>query len=295
MRNARRIAAVLALFAAGVVPAIVLVAPDAGAQDRSLLADPESRTVTSSIPAFQVKQAGGGIAMRAEITNSASAAIALDGVSNGTGHALLAWNLGLGRGAVVITSNSANPQPALEVSSQSLNSAAQIKANNSANTKAALVVQNQGRGPSATLSMLRRGEQSVSQAIAPLGLLADYKPGDVIVISGLANSQVRRSQSAYAKSVIGVVSTQPGVLLTSEDAQLPAKLLSVATSGIVMARVTAANGRIARGDLLVTSAVTGAAMRGTDQSKLHGAILGKALAPFSGTGTLQIPVMLTLG
>jgi hypothetical protein len=242
-----------------------------------------------------VKQDGGGIAMRAEIRNPNSAAIALDGVSQGTGHAVLAWNLGLGRGAVVITSNSNNPNSALEVSSQSLAIAAQVRANNTASTKPAFLVRNLGSGTNTVLAELTRGEQSVAHAIGALGRLTDYRPGDVVVISGLANSQVRRSRTAYAKSVIGVVSTQPGILMTRETGLNAPTLLSVATSGIVMARVSASNGRIARGDLLVTSGVTGAAMRGTNQSRLHGAILGKALAPFSGPGTRAIPVMLTLG
>src|SRR5690606_20149486 len=77
---------------------------------------PSRDTVTSSVPAFEIKQKGGGIAGRFEITNPSSAAIALDGVSSGTGHALLAWNLGLGRGAVVIQSNANATVPAFDVS-----------------------------------------------------------------------------------------------------------------------------------------------------------------------------------
>src|SRR5262245_56705229 len=50
---------------------------------------PSTDTVTSSVPAFEIKQKGGGIAGRFEITNSQSAAIALDGVNSGSGHALL--------------------------------------------------------------------------------------------------------------------------------------------------------------------------------------------------------------
>src|SRR5215510_10310760 len=99
---------------------------------------PSTDTVTSSVPAFEIKQKGGGIAGRFEITNANSAAIALDGVNSGSGHALLAWNLGKGRGAVIITSNSANTLPTLDVSGQSSGSAADIRANNSASTNPAV-------------------------------------------------------------------------------------------------------------------------------------------------------------
>jgi hypothetical protein len=119
---------------------------------------PHSDTVTSSVPAFEIKQKGGGIAGRFEITNPNSAAIALDGVSSGTGHALLAWNLGRGRGAVIITSNSTNTLPALDVSSQSLGiaptttnpglaAAADIRANNANSTAAAANIAHLGKGP----------------------------------------------------------------------------------------------------------------------------------------------------
>ena len=61
--------------------------------------------------------------------------------------------------------------------------------------------------------------------------------------------------------------------------------------GIVPCKVTAENGPIARGDLLVTSSTPAHAMRG--DSPPPGTVLGKALEPLeSGAGTIQIAVTL---
>jgi hypothetical protein len=296
MRHARRLLVLVAVCFVAAISAVVVAPPDMDALGAALFAPSETRTVTSSVPAFEVKQAGGGIAMRAEITNPNSAAIALDGVNSGTGHGLLAWNLGLGRGAVVITSNAANPVPAMEVSSQSLNSALEVRANNTANTKQALLVQNLGTGPSALLTNLNDGDLAIAQALSPRGGPTNYPPGTVVEVSTLENREVRKSQAAYSKRVMGVVVGQAGLLLTDQgSASTVVPRVAVATSGIVMTRVTAANGRIARGSLLVASRTKGVAMRGSDSSRMLGAIIGKALAPHSGSGTRLIPVLVTLG
>ena len=58
-------------------------------------------------------------------------------------------------------------------------------------------------------------------------------------------------------------------------------------------RKVVVDGAMHRGDLLVTSARAGYAMKGTDASKMTGAILGKALQPLeSGDGTIEVLVTL---
>jgi hypothetical protein len=69
----------------------------------------------------------------------------------------------------------------------------------------------------------------------------------------------------------------------------------VAVAGVAKVRVTASGGAIHRGDLLVASPIAGVAMRGTDSSRMLGAVLGKALAGFGGSGTVKLPVLITLG
>ena len=69
--------------------------------------------------------------------------------------------------------------------------------------------------------------------------------------------------------------------------------MPLAVVGIVPCKVTAENGAILGGDLLVTSSRPGYAMKGTDRSRLVGAVVGKALEPLpKGAGTIQVLVTL---
>ena len=67
----------------------------------------------------------------------------------------------------------------------------------------------------------------------------------------------------------------------------------MAMLGIVPTKVSAENGPIHRGDLLVTSSTPGYAMKGTDPSRLIGSVVGKALGSLdSGTGVIEVVVTL---
>ena len=67
----------------------------------------------------------------------------------------------------------------------------------------------------------------------------------------------------------------------------------MAMIGIVPTKVTAENGPIKAGDLLVTSSILGYAMHGTESSQMAGAIVGKALGKLdSGTGVIEVLVSL---
>jgi len=67
----------------------------------------------------------------------------------------------------------------------------------------------------------------------------------------------------------------------------------MAMVGIVPTKVSAENGAIHRGDLLVTSSTPGYAMKGTDRSRMLGAVIGKAMGTLgSGTGVIEVLVTL---
>jgi hypothetical protein len=67
----------------------------------------------------------------------------------------------------------------------------------------------------------------------------------------------------------------------------------MAMIGIVPTKVSAENGAIKRGDLLVTSSTVGYAMKGTDPTRLQGATVGKALGALnSGKGVIEVLVTL---
>jgi len=60
-----------------------------------------------------------------------------------------------------------------------------------------------------------------------------------------------------------------------------------------VSKVTAENGPINAGDLLVSSSSPGHAMEGTDRERMLGAVVGKALEPLrEGVGVIQVLVTL---
>lgn len=119
--------------------------------------------------------------------------------------------------------------------------------------------------------------------------------GTVVAIDEDAINVVRRSQGSYELSVAGVISPQPGITLGEKGL---GKAL-VAHTGRVQVKVDASYGAIRAGDLLVTSATPGYAMRSSPVDvagvKMHrpGTVLGKALEPLA-NGKGEILVLLTL-
>ena len=123
----------------------------------------------------------------------------------------------------------------------------------------------------------------------------DLTPGTVVVLNATKTNEVMASKTSYDTTVAGVVSAQPGFIL-GEAA--PTKEM-IATTGRVKVHVTAANGAIHVGDLLVTSDKPGMAMRSEPLdlggAKLHrpGTLIGKALEPLD-KGEGEILVLLSL-
>jgi hypothetical protein len=77
------------------------------------------------------------------------------------------------------------------------------------------------------------------------------------------------------------------------DDVAPTDEVPLGVVGIVPCKVTAENGSIRVGDLLVTSSTPGHAMKGTDRSRMLGAVVGKALEPLTkGAGVIQVLVTL---
>lgn len=136
------------------------------------------------------------------------------------------------------------------------------------------------------------GGADVAEAFEVEGIVEVYSPGDVMVISTSNDRTITKSYEAYSTLVAGVYATKPGVLLTerslddSHDDTVPLGVV-----GVIPTKVSSENGSIRRGDLLVTSSIPGHAMKGTDRDKMMGAVLGKALENFDGTGTGVIKVL----
>ncbi len=131
-----------------------------------------------------------------------------------------------------------------------------------------------------------------AEQIAVQGSEKDYEPGDVLVISSQADRAVELSAQPFATTVIGVYSTQPAMLAGAPDQNDPLAGIPVAITGIVPCKVSAENGAIQRGDLLVTSSKPGYAMR-AGANPPQGTVLGKALGELKdGTGVIQVLVTL---
>ncbi len=138
------------------------------------------------------------------------------------------------------------------------------------------------------------GGADFAESVVGSGARNLYHPGDVLVIDPSSKRQVALSKQPYSTLVAGIYSTKPGVLAgTHGMGENPASELPLAVVGIVPCKVTAENGAIQAGDLLVTSSREGYAMKGTDRSKIVGAVLGKALEPLpDGIGVIQVLVTL---
>ena len=123
---------------------------------------------------------------------------------------------------------------------------------------------------------------------------AGYEPGDVLAVHASGSGAAERTSAEYSPAVVGVYSAMPafvgGRSVTGDD---PSAGVPVAILGVVACKVSAENGPIRPGDLLVTSATPGHAMRADRERTLPGTILGKALESLdSGTGLIQVLVTL---
>lgn len=177
------------------------------------------------------------------------------------------------------------------------------------------------------------GNLHLKGALRPSALdLAEYHPlsgpataGDVLVADRSRVGSMRRCETASDRAVVGIVSSEPGVVLGSglsriaaadpemaealdlarrrgdatEESRLWSELerrfsaghAAIALSGTVPCKVDAAYGPIEVGDLLVASPTPGHAMRADDPRP--GTVVAKALEPLNaGTGLIKVLVML---
>jgi hypothetical protein len=132
-----------------------------------------------------------------------------------------------------------------------------------------------------------------AQILPVSGLMSDYETGDVIVMGTLlGNGRVEQAAVPNSPTVIGVYAESPGFLSGQPVPKDEAALgIPVTIMGIVPVKVSAENGPIQAGDLLVTSSTPGHAMRADNPQP--GTILGKALESLDeGTGIIQVLLML---
>ncbi len=138
-------------------------------------------------------------------------------------------------------------------------------------------------------AVLKGGDYAESVDVT--GDRTKYEPGDVLVIDSSAPGKFLKSVEPYATSVSGIYSTKPGTVGRRQLTPMGADEVPMAMMGIVPTNVTAENGAIHPGDLLVTSSTPGYAMKGTDRNRMLGAVIGKALGGLdSGKGSIEVVV-----
>ena len=132
-----------------------------------------------------------------------------------------------------------------------------------------------------------------AESVDVSGRRTNYEAGDLLVIDPGAPGKFLKSAQAYSTLVAGIYSTKPGMVGRRQTASKSPDEVPMAMMGIVPTKVTAENGPIKTGDLLVTSSILGRAMKGTDRGLLTGAVVGKALGSLdSGTGVIEVLVTL---
>ncbi|MEK7143887.1 MAG: hypothetical protein AAB820_00950, partial [Patescibacteria group bacterium] len=107
--------------------------------------------------------------------------------------------------------------------------------------------------------------------------------GDVVSADSDNPEHIVKSASFYEEKLLGVISTNPGVLLGKNNST---SSRPVALAGRVPVKVSAVNGPIKIGDYLTSSEIPGVAMR----TIKPGMVIGMALEPFSGTDIGRITV-----
>lgn len=137
------------------------------------------------------------------------------------------------------------------------------------------------------------GGGDYAESVNVLGDRKKYEPGDVLVIDPTVEGKFIKSAEPYSTSVVGIYSTKPGLVGRRQVTPKSFDEVPMAMMGIVPTKVSAENGSIHPGDLLVSSSIAGYAMKGTDRSRMVGALIGKAIGSIeSGTGVIEVAVTL---
>jgi hypothetical protein len=154
-------------------------------------------------------------------------------------------------------------------------------------------------GGTTTVDVLEiTGGSDLSENFDILGTGPDMEllPGMVVSIDPENPGHLAVSAEAYDRKVAGIVSgaggIRPGMLMGQEGSEADGSN-PVALTGRVYCLVDASYGTIEPGDLLTTSDTPGYAMKVSDHTRAHGAILGKAMSSL-GQGRGLVLVLVTL-
>ena len=116
-------------------------------------------------------------------------------------------------------------------------------------------------------------------------------PAMVVSIDDFTDAGVKQSDIAYDKNILGVITTQPGMILGSAMIPEGTRPIYVALSGRVPVKVTTENGKIRAGDYITSSSIPGVAMKAIKS----GPVIGQALSDFDGDGIGMVTLFIKNG
>ncbi|MCJ7934124.1 MAG: collagen-like protein [Chryseobacterium sp.] len=242
-------------------------------------------------PALIAIADGNGNGITANASNTGDG---VETTADGSGSAIYAWvpNFGTGRAARFVNYNTANTNPPLTAETRSTGSIAIFRSGNPTAVNVARI-DNTGKG------FFNGGTQNsgadVAEAFDVEGNISEYESGDILVISTHSDRTVEKSSKPYSNLVAGVYATKPGVLLTEEhiDTDISGKV-PMGVIGVIPTKVCLENGKIKRGDLLVTSSIPGVAMKANLKKVKIGQVIGKSLQDYDQKETGKIQVLVNI-
>lgn len=247
---------------------------------------------------------GTGTAGEFEITNASNDTSALLVQSNGGSAAVRVYTTGNGRTASFVQDNTDTFNSAVEVVTMGNGAAGRFHQRGdggdiiTALTEFSEMFRVESDGDVYAAGTVTSNGADLAESFEVEEERSSYEPGDVLAISTHTDRTLEMAAEPYSTRVAGVYATKPGVLLGEHGAAGPPDdEVPLGMVGVVPTKVSAENGPIRRGDLLVTSSIPGHAMRAepVDVNGVEvyptGAILGKALEPLdAGTGVIQVLV-----
>ncbi|WP_312765207.1 collagen-like protein [Epilithonimonas sp.] len=243
---------------------------------------------------------GNGNAITANATNTGDG---VEATVDGSGSAIYGWipNFGTGRAGRFANLNSANGQNTVQINSNGTGNTLLI--NHTGASGNLMTLQsgsfNVTRINKAGKGFFNGGTQSsgadVAEAFDVEGHISQYETGDILVISTDSDRTVEKSSEPYSNLVAGVYATKPGVLLTEEHIETDiSDKVPMGVIGVIPTKVCLEGGEIKRGDLLVTSSLSGVAMKADINKVKVGQVLGKALQAYNEKEIGKINVLVSI-
>jgi len=223
---------------------------------------------------------------------------------DGTGNAISGFtpNFGTGKAGRFANFNAANGQPTVHITNVGTGST--LLVNHTGPSGNLAILQSAGanvaRIDKAGRGFFNGGTQNSGADIAETfnveGHISTYEPGDVLVISQSTDRTVEKSSTPYSTLVSGIYATKPGVLLTETNATDDdiSGMVPMGVIGVLPTKVCIEGGAIKRGDLIVTSSLSGVAMKADPDKVKIGQVIGKALQDFNGNEIGKINVLVSI-